>query len=150
MDPPLISAQKKQAAVEVCSFFFFFFFVAEADPLKLGMYFIFDLTGALCQCTVLINRVTSPERSSLSPILFQESSAAACGATWATNAGSGCVTVRLAPLQPTNDNKKRKRQKKETLHPCRVCAVHKISTPRFLHGRPLKEQSHMYRSTFQV
>lgn len=37
------------------------------------MYFIFDLTGAPCQCTVLINRVGSPERPSLSPILFQQS-----------------------------------------------------------------------------
>lgn len=37
------------------------------------MYFIFDLTGAPCQCTVLINRVGSRERPSLSPILFQQS-----------------------------------------------------------------------------
>lgn len=36
------------------------------------MYFIFDLTGAPCQCTVLINRVESPERPSFSPILFQQ------------------------------------------------------------------------------
>lgn len=36
------------------------------------MYFICDLPGAPCQCSVLINRVGSPERPGLSPILFQQ------------------------------------------------------------------------------
>lgn len=59
----------EEAAVFVC-------FFSAAHPFRLSpfqTYFIFDLTGAPCQCTVLINRVGSPEKPSLSPILFQQS-----------------------------------------------------------------------------
>lgn len=74
-DPRLILVLNEEAAVWSVVFFCFFlvqsFFSDSVSPFQ--MYFIFDLTGAPCQCTVLINRVGSPEGPSLSPILFQQS-----------------------------------------------------------------------------
>lgn len=122
MNPPLILALNKETAVcvffSVClSFslplFLSLFFVVQpilpdaVSPLQ--MYFIFDLTGAPCQCTVLINRVGSPERSSLSPILFQPrwgSGAQPKGSAPATIEQAGSVTVCLSKLPPTNATQK--------------------------------------------
>lgn len=55
-----------------------FFFCSSAHPFRLRFFFpnvfyFWSDKGAPCQCTVLINRVGSPERASLSPILFQQS-----------------------------------------------------------------------------
>ena len=73
------------------------------------MYFIFDLTGAPCQCTVLINRVGSPERPGLSAILFQPNQGSVQSRREVLRlqecAQSGSVTVCLgaAPNQQTQN-----------------------------------------------
>lgn len=72
VDPRLILVLNEEAAVWSCFFLVQPILPDSVSPFQ--MYFIFDLTGAPCQCTVLINRVGSPERPSLSPILFQQSS----------------------------------------------------------------------------
>lgn len=86
------------------------------------MYFIFDLTRAPCQCTVLINRVGPPESPSLSLILFQQSWG--CVQSWREVLRLQEHRLEVSQCVWCGSNPPKKQKKKNTRHPHRVLGVH--------------------------
>lgn len=114
------------------------------------MYFIFDLTRAPCQCTVLINRVGSPEGPSLSPILFQQSLGSVQSRGEVLRLQVHCLEVSLCVWRCFNQQMQNTASK-QSPHCAQECISRSIQTVRFLPAIPEPEgQSHIYYTLTQV
>lgn len=115
------------------------------------MYFIFDLTGAPCQCTVLINRVGSPERSSLSPILFQQSWGSVQSWREVLRLQEHRLEVSLCVWRSSSQQTQNTASIQGS-HCAHECISTFVRAARFLSAIPMKTkaQSHMYCTYMQV